>query len=73
MMTGSRDTCQQINRVGGSASLIKADLQDTDEIIRMFDFIRENGELTTLINNAAIFYRSNLATLSVTDGTVYSI
>lgn len=63
----AENTCQQINRVGGSASLIKADLQDTDEIIRMFDFIRENGELTTLINNAAIFYRSNLATLSVTD------
>lgn len=63
----AENTCQQINRTGGSASLIKADLQNADEIIRMFDFIRENSGLTALINNAAIFYRSNLATLSITD------
>ena len=63
----AENTCQQIHRFGGAASLIKADLQNVDEIIRMFDFIRENGGLTTLINNAAIFYRSKLARLSVPD------
>ena len=48
---------EQIIRSGGRAECVKADLSDTDQIDLMLERIRssENGELTTLINNASYF------------------
>ena len=48
---------------GGQAECIQCDLSNTKQIDQMLKIISEseNGQLTTLINNASIFFRKSLA------------
>ena len=56
----------QILRSGGRADCVRADLSDTKQIDLMLEQIRntEQGDLTTLINNASFFLKKKLGKTS---------
>jgi len=59
------EAAEQIRAAGRRAELFRADLADTEQIEAMFDAVAEAfGRLDVLINNAAVFDRTPIETLS---------
>jgi 3-oxoacyl-[acyl-carrier protein] reductase len=63
---GARDTLNQIQQLGGSGKLIKADVADTAQVTAMFEAIKaEDKWLAILVNNAGgLVQRSKVSDMS---------
>ncbi len=63
--TDAEATARQIRALGVEAVAIQADLSEPQQIAEMFDAVAEKfGRLDVLVNNAAVFERTPIETLS---------
>lgn len=61
----AHETAEQIRKIGGEAIVLKADISQKEDWIRMRDFILKKwGKIDILVNNAAIFYRTPFLKIS---------
>ncbi len=64
----SHQAVKQIEKNGGTATAIKADLNDPDDITFLFSFIKKNySSLDILINNASSFIQKSFFDISLND------
>lgn len=56
---------EKIAERGGMSEVVQADLRNPVEIQRMFQIVGQSSQLSMLINNASVFYKSRLNNLSV--------
>lgn len=55
----AQETAEQIRKIGSEAMVLKADISQKEDWVRMRDLIlKEWGKIDILVNNAAIFYRT---------------
>ncbi len=61
----AREVAEQIHRIGQDAHAVQCDLTKPDEIARMFEKIKAAfGHLDILVNNAAVYHRTPIETLT---------
>ncbi len=60
----------KIISVGGQAECVQCDLSSPEQIDQMLEIISEsgNGQLTTLVNNASVFFRKSLQETDADEG-----
>jgi NAD(P)-dependent dehydrogenase (short-subunit alcohol dehydrogenase family) len=62
----ARDLKQEINGLGRRAEIIRADLNNPQQVIQLMSGVSKFGKLYALVNSAAIFERISLAETTLT-------